>query len=302
MKSPDFLVAGAARCGTTALHYYLKQHPQIFLPSQKEPCFYCFAGEKIDYKQGRFTFVITDHKRYSELFKSAKQEQTTGEISTPYIYLHHRTIQNIKKFHSSPADLKIIIILRDPIDRAYSQYLWKVRDGREKLSFEEALKQEKNRMEENYSFDYFYAHRGLYYEQVKDYLENFNKVKIFLYEDFKMHFDKTMESMCEFLKVDRSFQFTKREDMNRSAFPRFGTLGKIITVESKIKFRMLNYLPEEFRLGIKERFNRWNSSKNFPVPVSAATRAYLQEYYKEDILKLAKMTGLHLSSWLKPVL
>jgi hypothetical protein len=176
-----------------------------------------------------------------------------------------------------------------------------VRDGREDLSFEKALKVEKSRMEENYSFDYFYAHRGLYYEQVKNYLENFKEVKIILFEDFKFSFEKNMADLCNFLGVDESFEFSRKHPVNVSSFPRFGTIGKMITVESKIKFKILRMLPEGVRLGIKENFNRWNTSNKFPLPISASTRIYLQEYYKEDIAKLQELTGIDLSRWLIPV-
>ncbi len=298
MNDPKFLVVGAARAGTTALHNYLQQHPEVFLPAQKEPCFFCFADEELRYKKGKFAFAVTDYKKYKRLFKDAKPGQITGEISTPYLYLHNQTINNIKKYHTQSDSLKIIIILRNPIERAYSQYLWKVRDGREELSFEDALKKEKKRMEENYSFDYFYAHRGLYSEQVKNYLENFHSVKIILFDDFKFSFEKTMADLCNFLGVDSTIDFIRKHNINSSSFPRFGTLGKMITVESKIKFKILNYIPEDLRLGIKEHFNRWNSSTKFPLPIAAATKVYLHEYYKEDISKLQTLIGVDLSLWL----
>jgi hypothetical protein len=299
MNDPDFLIVGAARCGTTALYYYLRQHPHVFLPDQKEPCYYCFAGERPTYKKGKFAFAITEQSKYEKLFKNSKPGQIKGEISTPYLYLHERTIQNINKIHSSPAKLKIIIVLRNPIERAYSQYLWRVRDGRENLSFENALKEEKKRMEENYSFDYFYSHRGLYFRQVKNYLENFKNVKIVLFENFRSDFETTMKDILTFLQVDTGFKFARKNDVNRSAFPRFGTLGKLITVESKIKFKLLSILPAETRLSIKEHFNRWNSSNKFPLPISESAKIYLREYYKEDVSSLSTLTGLNLSSWLK---
>jgi len=298
MRDPEFLVVGAARSGTTSLHHYLKQHPQIFLPTQKEPCFYCFTGEKLNYKRGKFAFAVTDLVKYQKLFDNAKPEQVKGEISTPYLYLYNRTIQNIKRYHPNAGLLKILIILRNPIDRAYSQYLWRVRDGREELTFEDALKQEKCRMEENYSFDYFYSHRGLYYSQVKAYMENFKFIKIIRFEDFKTDFENTMVGICGFLGVNVGFQFTGKAVLNSSSFPRFGALGKLITIESKIKFKLLNYIPEETRLSMKEHFNKWNSSGKFPLPISASTRIYLHEYYKEDVSKLSELTGIDFSSWL----
>jgi hypothetical protein len=112
MMEPDFLVVGTARAGTTALHYYLRQHPQLFLPSQKEPCYYCFAGQKLNYKRGKFSFTVQNGIEYSNLFKSATADQLKGEISTPYLYLSGTTIKNIRSLHTHPEKVRIIIILR----------------------------------------------------------------------------------------------------------------------------------------------------------------------------------------------
>jgi hypothetical protein len=289
---------GTARAGTTSLHYYLKQHPQIFLPDQKEPCYYCFAGEKPDYRRGKFAFTVTNGADYSRLFKAAPADSVKGEISTPYLYLYEKTIANIRRLHADHARLKIIIILRNPADRAYSQYLWKLRDGREELSFEEALHQEKKRMLQNYSFDYFYAHRGLYYNQVKAWMDAFPQVKIFLHDEFKSNLHETLNSLCIFLGVDAGFEFERRDDMNASRMPRFASLGRIITMESKAKYKMLNVLPDSIRITIKEQFMRWNSSKNQLPAMSSYAKEYLANYYFSDLQKLQQLTGLNLSAWI----
>jgi hypothetical protein len=298
MMQPDFLVVGTARAGTSALHYYLRQHPGLFLPSLKEPCYYCFAGEKLNYKHGKFAFAVRTGAEYSRLFKNASPGMKKGEISTPYLYLYDQTIKNIKSLHSDPEALKIIIILRNPVDRAYSQYLWKVRDGREELSFDEALHQEKKRMLQNYSFDYFYAHRGLYYRQVKAYLDNFPNVKIFTYEEFSTDIANTLSELCSFLKVDPGFVFSKRDKINSSRMPRFSALGKIITMESRTKYKLLNILPDSVRIGIKEQFIRWNSTSTPLSPISEESRRFLNDYYKADLQNLQSLTGLNLSSWI----
>ena len=85
MRYPQFIVAGTARAGTTSLNSYLLQHPEIYLPVVKEPCFYTFAGEKIDYKNGKFAFALTSIEDYAKLYKKALQSQITGDISTPYV-------------------------------------------------------------------------------------------------------------------------------------------------------------------------------------------------------------------------
>jgi hypothetical protein len=299
MKLPDFLVVGTARAGTTALHHYLRQHPGLFLPRQKEPCFFCFYDERINYKNGKFYFAVTKEEEYMRLFRDAGRRQKTGEISTPYLYLHHQTIKNIRRFYVPPRLPSIVIVLRNPVERAYSQYLWKVRDGREKLSFDEALKNEPRRKKENFSFDYLYAERGLYFEAVRNYLENFPSVKILRHEDFRMSFRDTLSQLCEFLGVDPEFPFERKEKYNSSEAPRFAALGRIMTVENRFKFKMLGYLPDSLRAGIREQFIRWNASGNPPPPMSEEARSYLQRYYREDLRKLQALTGIDFSLWVK---
>lgn len=299
MKLPDFLGVGTARAGTTSLHYYLRQHPGLFLPTQKEPCFFCFNGEKLDYKNGKFSFAVLEKEEYFRLFNKAKPEQRCGEISTPYLYLHDHTIKKIKQYYPQNELPSIVILLRNPVDRAYSHYLWKVRDGREKLSFDQALKIEASRMKENYSFDYFYAARGLYFESVQNFLNNFSSVKIIVYEDLKNNVEGTLKELCRFLGVRDDFKFLLREELNSSTMPRFAALGNIMTTESKFKFKILSLLPDNLRTGIREQFNRWNSTGN-PAPVmSDEARNYLNNYYKEDISKLMSLTGLDLAHWIK---
>lgn len=300
MSLPDFLVVGAARAGTTSLHYYLRQHPGIFLPSQKEPSFFCFADKKIDYKNGRFVFAVTDFIRYKKLYKNADSDLVKGDISTPYLYLHDETIRNIKKYHPHPDALKIVIVLRNPVERAYSQYLWKVRDGREDRSFEEALKAEKARMAQNYSFDYFYAHRGLYFSQVEDYIKHFKSVKIIFFDSFRNEFEVTMKNLCEFLGVDKDFEFTKRDKINSSSIPRFASLGRMMTVESKVKFKILSVLSDGMRMSIKESFNKFNSTCKTPEPIGESTVKWLNDFYREDIQKLQSLINSNLSHWIEP--
>ncbi|REJ83064.1 MAG: sulfotransferase [Bacteroidetes bacterium] len=299
MSYPDFLIAGTARAGTTSLYYYLKQHPEIFLPKVKEPCFYTFANQKISYRKGKFAFAVTNPEKYSRLYSAAQSGQIKGDLSTPYLYLHERTISNIKRYHPSPDQLKIVIILRNPADRAFSQYMWKRRDGREELEFEEALNEEENRMKLGFSFDYFYRDRGLYYNQVKAYLENFSQVRIFLLDDFKKDTTGMMKELCRFIGVSNEFEFKMEKERNAGYEPRWNLLGRIVTAESKLKFHILNHIPENLKSGIRNQLDKWNSISNQKAQMKIETRQRLTEFYTEDMKKLQKLIGRDLSDWMK---
>ena len=296
MTTPDFLIVGAARSGTTALYYYLKQHPQLFLPEVKEPCFFTFADKKPDFIQGKFAFTVTDQSAYKALFSKAKANQLKGEVSTPYLFLHDISISNIYKYHHSPEQIKIIIILRNPIERAFSQYKWKVRDGRESLSFMDALTIEQERKQKNYSFDYFYAERGLYSEQIKHYLGKFKSVQILFYDDFKSNPENVLASICRFLSVDDSFNFKKVKDSNASSKPKSVLFSRMVSAESKLKFKLLKLLPASWRLTLKEKLIRINASDHDDI-MTSEERNYLRNYYKEDLIKLQSLLDRQLPDW-----
>jgi len=296
MQMPDFLVVGAARAGTTSLHSYLRQHPEIFLPRIKEPCFFVFDGDNTEYKEGKFAFAVRDFNEYENLFRSRKANQITGEMSTPYLYLYEKTISRIRNYFPDYRSIKIVIMLRNPADRAFSQYCWRVRDGREPLGFQQALDAEKERMLDNFSFDYFYLDRGFYFKQVKSYIENFDNVHVILFEEFKSSPSQVLRDLCRFLGVDEHFEFKKVEAQNKSSIPKFKALGKVATMESKLKYRIWYSIPDSIRKKIRKWFSDMNEGEK--PEMEDATRKMLADLYREDILALQKLIGRDLTSWL----
>jgi hypothetical protein len=296
MLTPDFLVVGAARAGTTTLHSYLRQHPGIFLPDIKEPCFFIFEGNNSEYERGKFAFAVRDIASYENLFRKAKADQMTGEMSTPYLYLYDKTIATIKKYFNSFSEIKIVIMLRNPVDRAYSQYCWRVRDGREPLDFEKAIDAEQERIKANYSFDYFYLDRGFYFNQVKAYMDNFRQVHVMLFEDFENEPRRVLTDLCHFLRVDEQFDFKKLEPQNESSFPRWKSLGKIATSESKLKYKIWYSIPDPVRKKIRNIFTHLNTKGK--MSMDPLVRKKLTEVYREDILALQKLIGRDLTGWL----
>ena len=299
MRAPDFLIVGAARSGTTALCRLLEQHPQLFLPAIKEPCFYVFATRKPDFRNGKFAFAITSEDKYKKLFSMAPLTSQVGEASTPYLYLYDTAIANIRKYHPSPNTVKIVILLRHPVDRAYSNYKWRVRDGREPLSFEAALEAEQERRKAGYSFDYFYTDRSRYFEAVKAYTAAFPKVHVILYDDFIGATEKTLEHLCEFLEVDSAFKFELVHDVNSSYTSRWPWLSRLLTTESKLKFQLLYLLPSALRDRLRHRIMRWTQSEHKADVISPETRTRLLRYFQTDVEKLSELLQRDLSIWMR---
>jgi hypothetical protein len=168
------MIVGSARCGTTSLYYYLKQHPEIGFPEKKEPKFFslphCGPGDgSVDEAR------VMNRTEYESLFQGMAGCKRVGDASSDYLYFHHYTAQAIR---DTVGDIPILILLRDPVERAFSAYNNMLRDQREKLPFGEALKAEEERLAENWDWMWAYKSGGLYAAQVKTFQSTFSRVKV----------------------------------------------------------------------------------------------------------------------------
>jgi len=208
-RLPDFLVVGAARSGTTSLSSFLATHPRVFFPAEKEPMFFSVYGRPslpVDPRTRRQAeFVVLDLESYVHLFAGARADQLLGEGSTWYLYSHQATIRNIRKIYGlAVSTLPILILLRNPVERAWSHYWLKRRNGEESLSFEEAIEPAvvEERQEKNLLPGFDYLGFGRYYSQVKAYLESFVNVKVLLLEDLAQEPSKLMWEVFRFLGLE----------------------------------------------------------------------------------------------------
>ena len=202
MKFPDFFIVGAPKCGTSSLAYYLRQHPQIFMPKDEVH----FLSQ--DFQIAR---KVCTWEQYASLFESAPTDSVIGEKSVSYIY-SRRALEEIKKYNPNA---KIIIILRNPIDMMYSLYLHLLRAGVETAkSFEEALALEIYRLKGikipkgAFSTDLlFYRRLSHYYQYVKRYIIEFPSSQVFviIFEDFFKDVRNNLKNVFRFLDVDPNY-------------------------------------------------------------------------------------------------
>src|SRR5437667_3118215 len=164
---PNFFIVGAQNSGTTSLYGYLKQHPDVFMPALKEPHY--FAQITPSHEQRYLRTIVRDEAAYLRLFLKAKGYPAIGEASPSYLW-DANAPHRIRK---AVPHAKIIILLRDPVERAYSHYLMDVREGRQDLPFLQALERDWNRSKKGWSVSQLYVELGLYAEQVRRYLEVF---------------------------------------------------------------------------------------------------------------------------------
>ncbi len=294
MVLPNFIIIGAAKCGTTSLAYYLDQHPEIYMSPEKEPRF--FAQEF--HTKCANGFLRKDSVRpvmtlaeYEALFQEVKTEKAIGEASTEYIFFQE-TPPRIKKLLP---DVKLIVILRNPVERAFSAYCYQLRDGVEALSFEEAIADEERRKIEYWRPGWLYKAVGFYYPQIARYIDLFkpHQLRIYLYEDLNRDPLGVLSDIFLYLGVDPNF----KPDLSRknvSAVPKSITLNKLLSRQSPLAVTS-RYLPESTRSFLRYIKHK-NRAHKPELPVQ--TRKELLKEYQEDILKLQELIKIDLSHWL----
>ncbi|MEM8722820.1 MAG: sulfotransferase [Cyanobacteria bacterium P01_G01_bin.39] len=301
MTMPNFLLIGAQKAGTTALSYYLKEHPQVYMSPIKEPGFFDFEGQKPNFigpgDQELFEHVPTDIESYRLLFQAVTDEVAIGEATTWYLY-SSRAPEQIQQYIP---DVKLIVILRNPVDRAYSAFMHTIRDGREPIiDFAQALEEEETRINQNWEYLWHYKQMGFYYGQLKRYYELFDRsqIKVYLYEDLKDNPVALMQDVCQFLNIDQTLVSGSPPRRNVSGFAKNKLLDNFL---DKQNFKWLK-TPFKLFLSSKMRENIIVSLKNknrVKPPMSPEVKIQLTEMYRNDILKLQELIELDLSSWLK---
>lgn len=308
VKLPNFLIVGAMRSGTTSLWRYLRQHPQIYMPSLKEPR---FLASSVLLELGdefyRFQRVCKSHPActfddYVQLFRKAKDENAIGEASPHYLYPYRSTIPTIKHYLG---DVKIIIILRNPVDRAFSAYKHallisnKRSPFKEQLPFEKCLEiEEERRKNEVWPMMNFYKDLGFYYKQVKAYMENFRRAKVCLYDDLNNDACGLVKDIFAFLDVDSSFNPDVDIKHNESPQEKMFLREFILDYKHPLKKLFRPVLLKAIGMKKTERLvNFFKRGKQ--IEMKPETRSYLIDLYSDDIFKLQDLIQRDLSGWLK---
>ena len=285
---PNFIIVGAPKAGTTSLYHYLSEHPEVFMSEPKEVNF--FSREEIE-AQGLYyaDFKAKDMQSYEQLFDGVKHEKAVGEGSVSYLF-YPNTPQKIKDVLP---DVKIIILLRDPVERAFSHYLMDLRLGLVDMSLESTVSGEVDN-EKSRLFYQQYIELGLYYEQVKRYLNIFGKeqVKIYLQEDLRAKGNNVITDLYTFLGVDETYRPDMTRQHNTFSMPKKNMIGNLYT-SNFMRVLVRNIVPDKLK-NIMKGFVFDNKPKHVLPP---ETKRKLQELYLGDIEKLEKLIDRDLSAW-----
>lgn len=300
MTLPNFLIIGAMKSGTTSLYQYLTQHPQIYMSSVKEPKFFALEGTTWDCQPlgpGGLSKIkgIRDWQTYQDLFSGVSGETAIGEASPLYIYAPLAA----EKIRQTLPDVKIVAILRNPVDRAYSHFLHWVQRGLEPLSadFLKAWNEEDRRIAENWSPNYHYKHRGFYYHQLQRYYDRFDpdSIRVYLFEELQQDPIALVRDLFAYLEVDRDFRPQTDQKYNESQVPKNSQVNQFVERPNLAKTILKPFVPPAWRDRLKKTIKQTNSSK---PKLDSGIRSQLTQVYREDILKLQDLIQRDLSSWI----
>ena len=300
MTLPNFLIIGAAKSGTTALDAYLRQHPDIFMSTPKELRFFSYSGPYPPDLPEVYTHRgVTTFEEYQTYFEGTEGYKIIGEASPMYLY-YPWSAERIKQTLSN--DVKLLAILRNPVDRAFSSYTHAMRDWIEPAqSFEEALSKEQERIDAGWGILWHYTKAGFYFEQLSRYYQIFRpeQIKAVLYDDLVADPHKLIHDIFTFLEVDPTFQPDLSSRPNVSGFPKNPAfhewMRRLFMEDNPIKRISRKIFPKSFRQKVMVDLREKNLEKRV---MPEEIRRQLHDLFAEDTKQLEKLLDRDLSKWL----
>ena len=283
MQNIDLMIIGAQKAGTTSLKNYLGEHPEICTHERTE--FKFFVNEE-EYKQG-----------YKKIFKKYyKNCRNKNKIIGKNVLLMYN-VNALKRLYEYNPNIKLVIILRNPIDRTYSAWLYEKRKGRDQSStFEEAINL-KHLFDSNYYN--MYIEYSLYYKYISKILEIFdrNQIKIFLFEKFKENPIFICQEIFSWLDVDKNFVPNTNKIYNKAAIARFSFITDLIYKDNTVKRIAKKILPHSIRFKMSQILLKLNEKAIAPPKMNKSTREILKEFFKIPNKQLSELLKLDLSLW-----
>jgi hypothetical protein len=304
-RLPTFLIIGAGKAGTTACYHYLKTHPEIYMSPVKEARFFAFDGRRPSYPgrvYGAFpTSGVVDLESYQRLFDGATTERALGEASPQYL----STPGTAERIRAHIPDVSLVAILRDPAERAYSQFLHMVRDGYEpERDFLAALDAEPDRIRDGWAPAFLYTTRHFYSRNLASYFAAFDRsqIRVYLYEDFRRDPATVLRDLYAFVGVNPDFvpDLTPRHNVSgipksRLLFKAYDGLARLARAAERRGFIPGRVLDKGVFASASTAFQRWILER---PRMPAEVRARLRALYREDTLALQDLIGRDLSHWL----
>lgn len=275
MRLPTFVVIGAAKAGTTSIQEYLEEHPGIFMPKLK-PNYFAYAGG--DEQPG---YAIKTLEDYRALYEGATDEAGVGDVSEAAVGSPHAA----ERMHELIPDAQIVVVLRNPVERAFSGYMMHVRGARESRGPLEAFKR-----------DTVFVEGGFYYERLKRFTDRFaaERIQVHLFEDFSRDTLGVMQAMFGFVGADPTFVPPSiNVKFNTGFMPKSQRLNNVL-INPRVRATVKWLVPRGVR-PLMRRLARLNY--HVPPSLPPEVRAELTELYREDVERLQELIRRDLSHW-----
>lgn len=303
MPLPDFLTIGAPKAGTTALHAALARHPQLFMSQVKEPKFFLSDGPPPTRGGPGDAQTYREHvwrrEDYEALFDAAPPGTLTGE-STPF-YLYDLAAQ--RRIRKSIPEARLIVVLRDPVERAHSNWthLWSA--GLEPIGdVLEACAEEDRRVAAGWAPFWHYLGLGRYGRQLEHLFTLFprEQVLVYRYRDLVDRPADTLDRICRFLGVESGVVTeVPRENVTAHPEPTFGhrMLSRALRVGSSVG----RFLPPRVSVALTDPLERKLQRRaRSRQPLTWDQRERLISHFTQDVALLQRVTGEDFSDWLRP--
>ena len=312
MGAPNFFVVGAARAGTTSLQYYLEQHPEIFVCPVKETNFFALAdrsrlsASELGFPApqdaawvARLSCRAETWSEYESLFQDAGAAKAIGEVAPLYLY-SPRAPNHIRE---RVPHAKIIVMLRQPVERAFSAIVKaRLSDVEDPLSeFESLLHRERSDEMSGTGGDLHILRHGYYARQLERYFSAFGResVSVSLFDEFERDSDAILRRMFEFLDVDPSLRIDTSTRYNKAGAVKNRLLETAIYKPRALKRMARRLLPVRV-VGTLQRFQRrlidWNVGAKTELPAESRRELTLR-FYDDEIRDLESTLDRDLSHW-----
>jgi hypothetical protein len=292
MKLPNFFIVGAPKCGTTSLYHYLNQHPAVFMSPVKEPCYFA-----LEMRPERFapeyrarvaaSSLCSTWQEYRALFDGVRAETAVGEASVCYLW-SPTAARNIAE---AVPGAKIVAVLRNPVERAWSQYLHGWVNGDVRVPFRALAEASFRAKEEEFSPAHPFLEFGNYYEQVRRYFELFprSQVRIYFYEDGLV---SIAADVFGFLNVDGFRVDDSRRHLEAASAETGNAVFRVLK-----SYGLWNGLRRAVPGRVRPLFRRVAFRRTALPVMTTEDRRFVVEYYREDVARLGALVGRDLGAW-----
>lgn len=307
---PDVFIVGAAKTGTSSLYQYLIQHPDVARSIVKEPHFFStdinpedfsaeFYYQKIPdidaaIRRGHMihSSFIRNEADYLKLYAGA-QGKLKIDSSVSNLFSHTAA----GAIHSKNPDARIIIIIRQPVERAFSHYVMDRRSGYKlSLSFTEAVLSDYQQPKKGWGISHLYAELSVYADAIKRYQDTFpaNQIHLIVYDDYRNDVHAVLSSVCHFAGL-KPFRFDTKQAHNTAALPS-NPLTRWLNKNKALKRSLSRHIPDALRVPLRKLAYR---KKNLPA-LTPDDYKTLMPLFMEDILRTEQRINRSLKHWIKP--